>query len=80
MFSSVPVINKPFSFNSNLKFSKTALAFLLEIALEAMFRPLRNSSRLIVNLILIPFSFYIFIILIIIIESVDIVDNSRILL
>ena len=45
MFSSVPVMNKPFSFSSNLKFSKTALAFLLEIALEAMFRPLRNSSR-----------------------------------
>ena len=60
MFSSVPVINKPFSFSSNLKFSKTALAFLLEIALEAMFRPLRNSSRLIVNLILILSLLYIY--------------------
>ena len=55
MFSSVPVMNKPFSFKSNLKFSKTAFAFLLEIALAATFNPLRNSSRLIVNLIHIPF-------------------------
>ena len=50
-----PVIKSPFSLSSNLKFAKTGFAVLLPTALPATNKPLRNSSLLIVNLILISF-------------------------
>ena len=46
-----PVINNPLSVNSIFKFYNTGIATLLETALAAVFKPLTNSSRLIVNLI-----------------------------
>ena len=61
------------SLSSSFKFANTATATLLATALEAIIKPFNNSSLLIVNLII---NSFLFIILIIIVISVDYVDNS----